>query len=177
MMTILNINGPINAGKSTVSKLLQQKLDNAIFIEVDELMSEAEEKELGLSMREGWRERLRRLDKMLAKAKTENHAYIIFAYPMDEENYQRWHKFADKTTRFVSITLAPRLEICLQNRGKRTLTEWEQSRIKQMYEADFHKPQHADLIIDNSEQTPKATAQAVITFLNERINRENIKLS
>ena len=39
-MQIININGPINAGKSTISKLLTQKLSNAIFIEVDDLLSD-----------------------------------------------------------------------------------------------------------------------------------------
>lgn len=173
MTIILNINGPINSGKSTVSKLLEQQLDNALFIEVDYLISDAEEKALGLSMREGWRERLNRLDKMVEQLKKRNHHYIIFAYPMDEENYQRWCKFADLNTVFLNITLSPSLEVCLQNRGTRNLTEWEQSRIKDMYEANFHAPLHSDLIIDNSRQTPQQTVQIIMNFLQERKNRES----
>ena len=49
-MLILNINGPMNSGKSTVSKILVNMLPNATFIEVDELMSDEEQKKLGLSM-------------------------------------------------------------------------------------------------------------------------------
>lgn len=173
MTIILNINGPINAGKSTVSKILEQKLENALFIEVDNLMSDTEEKELGLSMREGWRERLNRLDKIIEQRKKENFRYIIFAYPMDEENYRRWCKFTDLNTVFLNITLAPRIEVCLQNRGTRNLTEWEQKRIKDMYEANFHAPLHSDLIIDNSQQTPQQTVAVIKTFLSERTPDEN----
>ena len=173
MKIIININGPINAGKSTVSKLLEQQLENALFIEVDNLMSDTEEKKLGITMHEGWRERLKRLDKIIEQRKTENFRYIIFAYPMDEENYQRWCKFADLNTVFLNITLAPSLEVCLQNRGTRNLTEWEQSRIKDMYEANFHAPLHSDLIIDNSRQTPQQTVAVIKTFLSERTRNEN----
>jgi shikimate kinase len=173
MKIIININGPINAGKSTVSKLLEQQLENALFIEVDNLMSDVEEKKLGITMHEGWRERLKRLDKIIEQRKTENIRYIIFAYPMDEENYQRWSKFADLNTVFLNITLAPSLEVCLQNRGTRNLTEWEQSRIKDMYEANFHAPLHSDLIIDNSWQTPEETIAVIKKFLSERIRDEN----
>ena len=68
-MLILNINGPMNAGKSTVSKILVNMLPNATFIEVDELMSDEEQKKLGLSMQQGWRERHKRLNQKLQALK------------------------------------------------------------------------------------------------------------
>ena len=46
-MLILNINGPMNSGKSTVSKILVKLLENAAFIEVDELMSDEEQEKMG----------------------------------------------------------------------------------------------------------------------------------
>ena len=64
-MLILNINGPINAGKTTVSKILVDLLPNATFIEVDDLLSDEEQKTLGLSIQEGWYERRNRLNKKL----------------------------------------------------------------------------------------------------------------
>ena len=45
-MLILNINGPMNSGKSTVSKILVNMLPKAIFIEVDELMSDEEQEKM-----------------------------------------------------------------------------------------------------------------------------------
>ena len=42
-MLILNINGPINSGKTTVSKILSEQLENTLFIEVDDLLGDDEE--------------------------------------------------------------------------------------------------------------------------------------
>ncbi len=64
-MLILNINGPMNSGKTTVSKILMNLLLDATFIEVDELMSNKEETKLGLSMQDGWVERQKRLNEKL----------------------------------------------------------------------------------------------------------------
>lgn len=41
-MKIINVNGPINAGKTTISKFLADKLPQTLFIEVDDLLSDAE---------------------------------------------------------------------------------------------------------------------------------------
>ncbi|MDW2994669.1 MAG: adenylyl-sulfate kinase [Alphaproteobacteria bacterium] len=165
-MLILNINGPINSGKSTVSKLLVQMLPHAVFIEVDDLLSDAEEQKLGLTMQDGWAERLNRLDKIISDQKTQ-HRYetIIFAYPMTDNLYRRWSTHVDKNTRFIAITLAPSLEKCLTNRGTRKLTDWEMGRIKEMYSENYHKPTNANLIINNDGQTPHQTAQQVADFI------------
>ena len=45
-MLILNINGPINSGKTTVSRILEKILPDSLFIEVDDLLSDDEEKPL-----------------------------------------------------------------------------------------------------------------------------------
>ena len=56
-MKIININGPINSGKTTVSKLLAEQMSDALFIEVDDLLSDEEQETLGLSMeKDGLRE-------------------------------------------------------------------------------------------------------------------------
>ena len=88
-MLILNINGPINSGKSTISKILVGMLSNATFIEVDQLMSDEEQEKLGLSLQQGWRERHKRLNQKL-KALKESREYetVIFAYPIADNTYQ-----------------------------------------------------------------------------------------
>lgn len=68
-MLILNINGPINSGKSTVSKILVQQLKSACFIEVDDLLLDGERHLLGLNREEGWRERIRRLQEIVRTEK------------------------------------------------------------------------------------------------------------
>lgn len=168
-MLILNINGPINSGKSTVSKLLVQMLPRAIFIEVDDLLSDDEEKKLGLTMQAGWGERLNRLDRIIIDQKNRNqHETIIFAYPMTENLYRRWSAHVDKDTRFIAITLAPSLEKCLTNRGTRTLTDWEMGRIREMYNENYHRPKHSGLIINNDGQTPVQTAKQIADFITKQ---------
>ena len=167
-MKIVNINGPINSGKSTVSKLLIKKLDNALFVEVDDLLSDEEQEALGLHMEAGWTERTNRLNKLVNEyKKTKRYDIIVFAYPISKNLYDEWKSFEDKDTSFTNITLAPSLEVCLTNRGQRELASWEINRIKEMYDEGYHNREFADLIIDNSNQTPQETVDVILMFLNE----------
>lgn len=168
-MLLLNINGPINAGKSTVCKILQHKLPQCRFVEVDDLLSDEEQKSLNLDFWGGIYERLNRLDNAIFFAKEQNNCSIfLFAYPLggkDGNNYLRWKRFEDENTKLICITLAPRLERCLLNRGTRDLETWEKARIEEMYKLGYQNPPQADLIIDNSLQTPQETADAICTYL------------
>ena len=167
-MLILNINGPINAGKTTVSGILEKILPDSLFVEVDNLLTDEEEDRLGLSMEAGWKERVDRLEKIILQKKADKTCRVlIFAYPVTRENFNRWKGYEDDRTRFVNITLSPSLEKCLTNRGTRELTEWELSRIRQMYEEHYHDPDFSDLIIHNDGQTPEQTARLILDFLKE----------
>lgn len=169
-MILLNINGPINAGKTTVSRILEKELPDSLFIEVDDLLSEEEAEQLGLSMREAWRESVNRLEKLILKEKEERrHHIVFFAYPIGREYYDRWKSYEDENTRFINVTLSPSLENSLTNRGKRDLTTWEHDRILQMYEEGCHNPEFSDLIIHNDDQTPEQTAQVILDFLKEYV--------
>ena len=89
-MKIININGPINAVKSTISKLLAENLVNSKFIEVDDLLSDQEQEYLGLTREQGWAERTNRLDKIVRKSKQiKQFDYIIFAYPITQNLYNQ----------------------------------------------------------------------------------------
>ena len=170
-MLILNINGPINSGKTTVSKILVNLLLKAVFIEVDELMSDAEQEKLGLSLKEGWAERKKRLDEKLYSLKQRKEfETVIFAYPITEESYQKWSGLADETNRFINITLAPSLEECLKNRGTRELTDWERNRIRQMYEEGYQHRPYSDFIINNDNQTSEETAEIIKGFIEHALS-------
>ena len=166
-MKVVNINGPINSGKSTVSKLLVEKLNKALFIEVDDLLSDEEQEVLGLHMEAGWKERTDRLYKLVNEyKKTKKYDVIVFAYPISKGLFDEWKTFEDDKTSFVNITLAPKLEVCLTNRGQRELEDWEINRIKQMYDEGYHNREFADLIIDNSNQTPQESVDEILRFLS-----------
>ena len=166
-MLLLNINGPINAGKTTVAKLLAQQLPGALFIEVDDLLSDVEQEELGLDFKGSIALRLERLDALLRKQIAKNtHPLVIFAYPMSEGNYARWIALAGQGVEFKSVTLSPDLEACLTNRGTRDLAEWETNRIQQMYDLGYHNPPQADLVINNTHQTPQQTVEQIISHFS-----------
>lgn len=166
-MKIININGPINSGKSTVSKILVNLLPKAAFIEVDELLSDKEQISLKLDFKAGIAERLKRLETEVKKhIASNNYDYIIFAYPMNVRNYNLWKNMVEDSS-LVCITLSPSMENCLKNRGTRELTAFEISRIKEMYCQEYHCPPNADLIIYNDNQTPEQTAQEIYDFLCE----------
>ena len=170
-MLILNINGPINSGKTTVSKILVNLLPNATFIEVDELMSDEEEAKLGLSIQDGWAERQKRLNEtLLALKQSRQYKTIIFAYPISENSYKTWSSMADENTRFINVTLAPSLEECLKNRGERELDDWERNRIKEMYEEGYQNRPYSDFIINNDHQTPKETAEIIKEFIEHTLS-------
>ena len=170
-MLILNINRPINSGKSKVSKILVNMLPKATFIEVDELMSDEEEKHLGLSIQEGWAERQKRLNERLLELKVSREfETVIFAYPISENSYKTWSSMADENTRFINVTLAPSLDECLKNRGTRELDDWERNRIKEMYEEGYQNRSYSDFIINNDNQTPEETAEIIKGFIEHALS-------
>ena len=170
-MLILNINGTINSGKTTVSKILMNLLLDATFFEVDELMSDEEEVKLELSMQDGWAERQKRLNKkLLDLKKSQEFETVIFAYPIADNTYQDWKALEDKQTHFMNITLAPSLEECLKNRGARELDDWERNRIKEMYEEGYQNRPYSDFIINTDNQTPEETAEIIKDFIEHALS-------
>ena len=167
-MRIININGPINSGKTTVSKILTSFLPNSLFVEVDDLLSDEEQEKLGMNLQEGWQERVNRLITLIiSEKKKQQYVNFIFAYPMSENLYKKCKNQEDKDNPFTNITLSPSLSICLQNRGNRKLNEWEIGRIKEMYRQGYQNPLFSDLIIDNSIQTPAETVLQILEFLGK----------
>lgn len=121
-------------------------------------------------MEQGWQERTNRLAKIInAEKQKKVYDNIVFAYPISDNLYNDWKLWEDENTQFINITLAPKLKICLTNRGTRELEEAEKHRIVQMYDEGYHNRPFADLIIDNSNQTPSETLNLILQFLQRKI--------
>lgn len=164
-MKIINIGGAINAGKSTVSKIVARNLEKTVFIEVDDLLSDDEDAKLA-----DFGQRINaRLDRLylLLEQYTDSKVYehILFAYPMTEKSLDRIKKIASGKSEVLVITLNPPLEKCLSNRGERQLNAWEANRIKEMYAQGFNCFCGSDLILDNGNDSAEETAQKVISFI------------
>lgn len=164
-MKIINIGGPINSGKTTVSKILAARLPNSVFIEVDELMSDEEAAAMPL-FRDRIHERLRRLyaaiDKHILDGVLD---YVIFAYPMYPDTFNAVSEIVARRADFVVVTLSPDMDKCRTNRGTRELTEWEVGRIKEMFDEGVSTFAKSDLFIDNTDQTPDETVTAIISHI------------
>lgn len=167
-MIILNINGPINSGKSTVSKILAQELPNSFFIEVDDLTEESEFPEFIQRVNA-------RLSKLYAKLELlisdNKYDYVIIAYPMWDKAYKRICEIIGDKIKFIVVTLNPSKDVCLTNRGTREVSDWDKNRICQMYDQGFNLFYKSDFIIDNSKQTPEQTASDIISYIAHNKNK------
>jgi len=157
---IILLNGSINAGKSTVSKRLCEMLPRTAHVEVDSLREFISWMPLEESIPINIEAAI-----AVTKVFVRRGLNVIFSYPLRPEDYDIiLHEFAELDVRVHGVTLRPRLEVSLTNRGTRRLTDWERSRIPYHYETNLNQPEFG-IIIDNSEQTPDETARQILRYI------------
>jgi adenylate kinase family enzyme len=149
---IIFINGSINSGKSTVSKLLSKKIGNCAVLEIDELRNFIEWMPLEQSIPLNWENAF-----LLIRNFVKNKINVIIPYPISQKNYERiMNSLKDLKGDIYFFTLNPPLEIVLESRGERGLDDWERERIKYHYSIGINNPSFGE-IIDNSKQVPEET--------------------
>lgn len=161
---IILLNGSINAGKSTVSKQLCQMLPRTAHVEVDSLREFISWMPLEESIPIN-------IETAIAVTKifVRRGLNVIFSYPLRPEDYEIiLREFAELDTQVYGVTLRPRLEVSLTNRGTRQLTDWERSRIPYHYETNLNQPEFG-IIIDNSEQSPEETAREILRYTQREL--------
>ena len=160
-MRVVWLNGPINSGKTTVGKIVAEKL-GCMFVDGDAHGEESDNLTTIIAVAYS------RIGRLIRTAAVSNQD-IVISYPMRQEDYRKiLSLLAVIGADFFCVTLAPPLEIALEDRGYRPLDIWEISRIKEMYAEGYHERQFSDIIIDNSELAPDQTADKIIETLNER---------
>lgn len=157
---IIFLNGSINAGKSTVAKLLVKKLPNTALIEIDALREMINwmpiDKAVPLNL-----ENAVSVIKNFVKEGLD----VIVPYPLSEKNYDYMTaNLRDLATNIHVFTLDPKLEKAVTNRGTRELNDWERERIRHHYDIGIHNPSFGE-IIDTSGQTPEETAEYILSRL------------
>ncbi|EKE20675.1 MAG: hypothetical protein ACD_7C00505G0002 [uncultured bacterium] len=158
---IIFINGSINAGKSTVAKLLAEKIKDTAVVEVDRFhefipwMPIAESVLINLE------------NAVLVIRNFYKRGFnVIVPYPLSKRNYEYLMEELKDIAENISIfTLNPELEEVLKNRGARELTEAEKERIKYHYSVGINKPAFGT-VINNTKQTPGETAEDILSFMN-----------
>jgi len=151
---IIFLNGSINSGKSTIAKLLAEKLGNSAILEIDSLRAFIDWMPLDQSIPIN-------LENAVAVAKVfvKNNLNVIIPYPLDKENY---NYLVSELNELHVFTLSPRLEVALQDRGTRKLTDWEKERIKYHYSIGINNPDFGT-IIDNSDETEEQTVNKILS--------------
>ena len=154
---IILIEGPINAGKTTVSQCLRKMIPNTAHVEVDDLRHFVT-----------WMPLEEAIPLALANAAcvTVNFVqaglHVVLSYPLGQEDYNFLKtQFEPLNTPIHCFTLRPTLEVNLTNRGTRALTDHERARIKSQHQTRASESPIGTLI-DNSTQTPEETAQQIV---------------
>jgi len=157
---IILINGPINAGKSTVGRLLAALLPRTAHVEVDALRAFIPSVPLDEAIPIN-------LENTVAVAGilVKRGFGVVITYPLGcgDHAYLVGHLIGLGTT-IHTFTLAPSLAVALGDRGDRPLSDHERTRIRRQYADGRHEPPFGTRI-DNSRQTPRETADIIVDFL------------
>jgi adenylate kinase len=153
---IIFISGSINAGKTTTSKLLAERLGWEFF-ELDEIGDAMPEFELKTDIPKVFDEGIRRLNELDGAGKN-----VVVTYVLRHEDYERLERELNAETKYV--TLAPSLKVAKTDRGQRRLKDWELESIDYHYLTGIADPSFGT-IIDNSNITPEETVERIIQML------------
>jgi len=156
-MDIICINGPINAGKSTVGRRLAALLPGAAFVDGDD--HDAPDG-AGLDIRIA--AALARIEALIAAAVGD----LVIANPLRLQDHARLAAAAARRgARLFVTTLAPPMAVALADRGGRPLSAKERDRIIEMYAEGYAAPAFSDLVLDNAVLTPDQAATVVAEAL------------
>lgn len=157
---VIYIGGPINSGKTTVSKLLVQRLAKTVHVEIDDLRHFADCLTLDGVIPFALEDAICITKNWVARG-----FHVVVSWPLSPENHRR---FADAMgtvgADFFTFSLLPREDVCIANRGARELERHEIARIKAMYQS-YRERQPVGMVIDNSEQTPDETVEELLGLI------------
>ncbi|MEI6426423.1 MAG: hypothetical protein WCO66_03655 [Candidatus Absconditabacteria bacterium] len=157
---IIFINGSINSGKSTVAKLLTQKIPQTANIEVDSLRHFIDWLEIDRAIP------INLENTVLLIKNFVNHGYIVVVpYPISQTNYEYFEEeLVEYKKDLYFFTLAPNIQKAQTSTADRKISDWEYQRIQHHYDIGIHNPSFGT-IIDNTNQTPKETADEILKYL------------
>lgn len=155
---IVFINGSINSGKSTVGKILAKELGFE-FVEFDDIRSKIPEPNIDKALPQVFEKGIELLNSLHRSNKS-----VIVDYPLSLKNYNLLKERLLTIPKV--ITLSPRLEVVLKDRGERKLEESERERIKYHYKIGINNPSFGD-IIDNSDISLEKTINLIKDIINK----------
>ncbi|OGK16889.1 hypothetical protein A2690_03435 [Candidatus Roizmanbacteria bacterium RIFCSPHIGHO2_01_FULL_39_12b] len=155
---IIFINGSINAGKSTIAKILASKITNTTNVEIDTLHEYINWLEIDKAVP------INLENAVLVINNFAKHGYnVVVPYPLSQRNYEYLKKEL-RDNKLFFFTLSPEIEKVQNDTNDRKLTQWERDRIQHHYDIGISSPTFGK-IIDNTNQTPEETAREIISLI------------
>lgn len=162
---IIFVNGTINAGKSTVAKMLAERLGKTALVEIDKLREFVE----WMPIKEAVPISLENAVSVVGNFAKRGIDCVV-PYPLSEENYLYLvDKLRDYGKDLVVVTLVPGKEVVLQNRGGRELNSWEKERVEYHYGKMGIVKFGYGKVVDNSDQTPEETVDEVFEYVERKM--------
>lgn len=155
---VIFINGSINAGKSTIAKILADRIPKTANVEIDSLHDFIHRLEIDKAVPINLENAVSVINNFA------KHGYnIVVPYPLSQKNYEYLKKeLCDNELYF--FTLSPDIKKVQGDTGDRKLTQWERDRIQHHYDIGIPNPVFGK-IIDSTNQTPEETAEKIISLL------------
>lgn len=160
---IIFINGSINAGKSTVAKLLADKIGDSALVEIDSFHNFIPWMPISESV-------LINLENatLVIKNFAKRGFNVIVPCPLSKRNYEYlMEELKDVSEDIQIFTLNPNLEKVLKNRGERELSEAEQERIRYHYSIGINNPAFGK-VIDNTNQSVEETVESILGLMENK---------
>jgi chloramphenicol 3-O-phosphotransferase len=149
---LIFINGSINAGKSTIGRLLAENLAGTVHIEVDDLRHFADCLSLSDAIPYCLEDALTLTRNWLSRGFN-----VVVTWPISQREHALFEREAANAGVIIhAVTLRPPLEVAISDRGQRELSDLERGRIREQYQAPHIDP-GIGTVIDNSRQTPEET--------------------
>lgn len=159
---IIFLNGSINAGKSTVAKILAKNMENTALLEMDVFHEMIEWMPIDQAVQLNLENAVSVISNFAKRGLN-----VIVPYPLSQKNYEYMiDNLKGFDTKIYFFTLSPKLEKTLTNRGTRELTDQEKDRIKHHYNIGIPSPTFGE-IIDNSDQTSQETVDFILSKIHE----------
>lgn len=177
---IITINGAANTGKTTVSQRLTQIRPMTVSIELDSRCVGRITRHLPQSTKDYVLQKYGNtiLDDCatLAINWIDRECDVIFPGPIWRDGFKDFKRLIDtklgeRQVEYHCFNLKPPLEVALQNRGTRILTEAEKQEINKAYDW-LYEPSYG-IIIDNQNQTSEQTTALIAAYLRDGTSKLN----
>ena len=153
------VSGPINAGKTTVSRALARRLSGTAHVEGDALRHFV-----------GWMPLTEAVPLTLANLADVSRnflrggVHVVVDYLLSANDHAELVAALEPHASEVhSFVLAPPLHVALRERG-RPLNDWERARIRELYDQRIHEPGFG-VPLDTGELTADQTVEEILAHL------------